>query len=351
MTIPMSQIMDSRSYTINRRSFLSRAALLAAGSACFPLTALGKSALLESAGSARAFSASIFNFTILTPGIAVIAGGGGNAVVYYDNISKQALLSDCKNPHLGFTLRRRIEAEGYHLEKVINTHHHLDHSGGNYAFNHDLELVGHHNLTPRVTSQVDTAIQRARASIESLSMEEFSADREEFDLKVSTIDAADFVPDIEMTTPEMEVNLNETHSVELRHVTPGHTDNDIFLRFPEQNVIHTGDLLFHESHPFIDVSAGASTRGWQKSVNAMIKLCDADTKVVPGHGDMTDVSGLKRQVAYFNDLRSIVKEARKSGQSRDEIATFQPEIFAKLKFERLQARNLGVMFDELEQEG
>jgi len=292
-----------------------------------------------------------FEIRKLKPGLIAIYNGGGNAVVFRDLKSGKSVLSDCKLAHLGYTLRREIEAAGYQLEKVINTHHHLDHTGGNYAFNGDLELIAHKNLTPRVREQVDTAKQRALESVGSLTGNGAAGDGKWVKEKMATISGDDFVPDTEVSSSELEVKVGEEGVVELRYVTNGHTDNDMFLRYPTMNAIHTGDLLFHGLHPFIDVKAGASTRGWQKCVREIIAVCDSETVVVPGHGEVTDVTGLKKQDQYFDQLREVVMRARKSGKSRSEIAQMKPGVFEGRGFEPLLSRNLGVVFDELEQEG
>ena len=56
------------------------------------------------------------------------------------------MLVDCKNPGLGQSLRREVEAylgSDATLAQVVLTHHHHDHSGGNPAFTPDLPLYGH----------------------------------------------------------------------------------------------------------------------------------------------------------------------------------------------------------------
>ncbi len=133
--------------------------------------------------------------------------------------------------------------------------------------------------------------------------------------------------------------------VVLRHFGPGHTDNDLIVHLPEQNVIHAGDLLFMGRHPVIDRSAKATTVGWIESLKRIIALCDAKTRVVPGHGDLTDASGLKGQIEYFEKMREVIGAAIKAGKSKEEVAKMpSPEAYAKYGNGE---RAFGAMFEEL----
>ena len=138
-----------------------------------------------------------------------------------------------------------------------------------------------------------------------------------------------------------------THAVQLRHVGPGHTDNDVFVWLPELNVLHTGDLLFHKRHPFIDRAADATTTGWMTSLDAMIGLCDAETIVIPGHGELTDVEGLRGQKAYFERVREMVAGAIEKGASRGEVQRMAIDGTDGYQFEQLRANALGAIYEEL----
>jgi len=333
-----------------RRDFLGRVIGLASGAAA--ASALPWSAIAQPDASGRALPARrVFDFREIKPGLLAIFELGGNAVLLINDRNK-ALLSDCKHVHAGYTLRREIEAQGYAFEKIVNTHHHLDHSGGNHAFTDDLELIAHANLTPRVRAQTEQAKSRARRAVEGepgAAGDAFRRDLIRFEERIDDLTPDDFAPSTEMADAEMDVRLGE-HVVNLRYVTNAHTDNDVFLYFPAHNVMHTGDLLFHELHPFIDVGAGATTRGWQQCLEVMIKRCDSETIVVPGHGEITDVDGLKGMSKYFDQLRDVVSKAMKEGRSREEITQMRPDVFAGRGFERMLPANLGVVHDELRDE-
>lgn len=103
--------------------------------------------------------------------------------------------------------------------------------------------------------------------------------------------------------------------VELIEVGPAHTRGDVLVHVPDQSTIFTGDILFIDGTPIM----------WEGPVANWVNACDLMLgldveKVVPGHGPITDKTG----VAHVRDyLLYIEDEARKryeAGMSADEAA-------------------------------
>ena len=92
-------------------------------------------------------------------------------------------------------------------------------------------------------------------------------------------------------------------TVRLIEVGPAHTAGDVLAYVPDDRVIYTGDILFIEGHPIIWAGPVAN---WVKACQLMLDL-DVDT-VVPGHGPITDKSGVAAVKGY---LEYITREARK----------------------------------------
>ncbi len=279
--------------------------------------------------------------------------GGGNSLIIRSG--PKCALVDTKNCGWGDTLRREAAALGGEIALIVNTHHHGDHVGGNPSFKKDVPILAHGRAGRRVVNQAEqTMASLARLAkqleaepgdIPARAIAEVLATAE----RAATIQPLDFVSTIPLAHFH-EVAVHRL-TVRMQHAGAGHTDNDLFVFFPDLNLLHTGDLVFHKLHPYMDVPAGANSRGWQKSLQAMIEICDDKTIVVPGHGDVTNVEGLRGQLAYFDTLRDIVAEARKTeGITREQVSQMQPDELKSFGFERMQANNLSVMFDELEKE-
>ncbi|MDZ7778965.1 MAG: MBL fold metallo-hydrolase [Gemmatimonadota bacterium] len=283
--------------------------------------------------------------------VRVAMGGGGNTLLYVG--SNGALQSDGKNFGLGRILRREAEAEGRPVTRFVNTHHHGDHSGGNDGFS-DLVRLAHGNAEPRIVATAESNLDRAREALprtlaqlrEQDAPSAAVADVEAMLAALDDLTPGAFAP-TETFESERELAL-EGRPVEVRWASRGHTDGDAFLYLPEENVLHCGDLLFHGRHPYVDVSADATPAGWIRCVDTMLTLCDGDTVVIPGHGNLTDRGGLAAQKTYFERLQDIVAEAIEEGRSRDEVTALAPADLAALPAaERMLPQNLGIVYDEM----
>lgn len=354
--------MDHAPMTVSRREFVAFSAAVAAGWA-LPWGAGAAAAARGDGESARAPSDLFFlkwdeisqDVFVTLPRDGQIALGGNVAVVHGQD---GAIVIDTKFAALARTLRREIENFGKPIFYVVNTHHHADHTGGNWAFTGEkgLKVVAHTRAKPRIEQQ----IARYAAGIDGLvatidKLEGPGKDRVLADAAEAKKAAGRFV--LESFAPRLAVdslNLGFPGApIELHHSGPGHTDNDLWVWLPHSNLLHTGDLLFHGLHPYIDASAGASTRGWQKALDEMTRLCNDKTVVIPGHGEPTDAAALKQQSDYFTRLRDHVAKARAGGMSREDVVKMKPSDipgFDTLGFEQMFPNALGVVFDELEKE-
>jgi hypothetical protein len=95
----------------------------------------------------------------------------------------------------------------------------------------------------------------------------------------------------------------------------------------------------------MDPMGGFSTQGWQRSVQTMLAMINAETVVIPGHGDITDRAGLQWQWDYFEQLRDAVNAGIRQGLSREQVMALTPAAFAGVTGNL--ARNLGAMYDEI----
>ncbi len=325
---------------LNRRQFIAVLGTVTAGQALTPL-ALGRrrSGVFDST----------FEVKGLPGGAYAIGGLSDGGLVVALPTDEGPILIDAKFSHtapdLLDTAKALAEAPPTLL---INTHHHGDHTGGNWIFKPRARIVAHKNLNPRIPGNLPRYQSGARQVMQAVRGEETT----EAQVKAAT----ELAERIESLTAEQftaaqtfEDTLTLKHggvTVELLHFGPGHTDNDTVIVLPEQNIMHAGDLLFHDLHPYIDRGAGADTKAWQKALGKAMERCNDKTTVVAGHGGVTDRAALAGQIAYFDTLRAIVDAAIAEGRSREEIIAMRPEEFQGRGFERLQSQALGAVYDE-----
>jgi cyclase len=95
---------------------------------------------------------------------------------------------------------------------------------------------------------------------------------------------------------DLQVGDKRVHLVDLG---PAHTEADTIVHVPEDRVVFTGDLLFNEGHPI--VWAGP-VQNWIDACDYILGL-DVET-VVPGHGPITDKSGVRAMKRYLEHIRA-----------------------------------------------
>jgi glyoxylase-like metal-dependent hydrolase (beta-lactamase superfamily II) len=302
--------------------------------------------------------ATVFDWRQINDAMHVAFGAGGNVLAVAGG--GNTLLIDTKNAGYGQVLRQEAEAFGGPLTQVVNTHHHGDHIGGNPFFTAEMPVYGQSRGPARAADggegtllaiQEDPVGRLERMSMQVRNMDIADAAKTAgsesvaaFVAMAGSMQAAAFSA-TETFDTEHELTAGDIR-VELRHIDRGHTDNDVFVYIPQANVIHGGDLFFNGLHPFIDTGADATTMGWQRCLDAMIAAANNDTVCIPGHGEISDVAGLRAFHGYFDTLRAFVQREIDAGRSRDQITEMQPPEFRDWSTNRL-SDNLGVVYDEL----
>lgn len=315
-------------------------------------TSISAFALAPSLPGSPRHADTFFEWKELRPGVHAAFGQGGNAGLIQTDIG--AVLIDAKNAPYGDTLRREASAVGEPVSLLINTHHHADHTGGNHAFLGDdgVRVLMHPKAMPRVKDQVERYTSQLKRAADQLDDDLDQRVRDEIAAAAKRADgltSSDFVPKATLPatmfsgTPIPMGGLALT----LTHIGPGHTDNDIFVFVAEHNVLHAGDLLFHRNHPFMDTGAGATSSGWITSCEAMLKVCDDETIVIPGHGEITDADGIRQQIRYFESVREAAAKAIASDTTREDFLKADLPVFKDYGFTQIKERTLGTIYDEM----
>lgn len=323
--------------SLKRREFLALAAAVAAAPA------------LAASRASRA----VFEWAPVGKGLFATRGQttGGNVLLIVGE--GEAMLVDAKFAGLGPTLRREAAAragEGAAITHLLNTHHHADHTGGNHAFTGDAQVLAHRRAERRIREQFDRyrqqigqAAEHVRAALDG--GEDPAALREARELADRSFEAADWAPTRTIEQDHQRLEIGQAR-VDVHHFGPGHTDNDLVVHLPEQNVLHTGDLLFHNMHPYFDPPGGATARGWIDSLEKTLELTDDTTIVIPGHGRIANRAAIEKQLAYLRQVRDAALLAVRQGKSREQFLQTDLEIFDGLQREQIKERALGAIYDE-----
>jgi glyoxylase-like metal-dependent hydrolase (beta-lactamase superfamily II) len=190
-------------------------------------------------------------------------------------------------------------AAGRTIDLVINTHHHGDHTGGNGVFKDHAKKILAHARVPDLMKQV--AAQAATSP--------------------NAPPPTPTLPDATFDKVWSESFGDER--VTAKHYGPAHTGGDAIVHFERAQVVHMGDLLFHERHPRVDRPAGASIRNWITTIEAVAKEMPRDTLYIAGHSkDGLPVTvgrtELMRQRDYFDAVLKYTAAAIAQGKSKEE---------------------------------
>lgn len=159
------------------------------------------------------------------------------------------------------------------VEFLINTHHHGDHTGGNYNMQaHGATIVAHENVRVRLEETIRSATEKS----ESLSVQM---------LPVITFDN------------DMTFYYNN-EEISVIHLKNAHTDGDAIVYFKNSNVLHTGDIFFKNKYPYIDLTHGGTVEGYIAALDQILSMIDNETKIIPGHGEMA----FKADVSYASSM-------------------------------------------------
>jgi glyoxylase-like metal-dependent hydrolase (beta-lactamase superfamily II) len=205
-------------------------------------------------------------------------------------------------PEMTQGMVREIQRHGAHVETVLNTHHHIDHMGGNQVFT-DAHIIAHPGTIQ--------AVQRLGlpAPIYDRLMPQFQGRFTALSLVVPE-------PLQEQGVPW----LDRKGGAQLLTFTPAHTPADVAVWFPETCTLLTGDVCFIGVVP---LSVNGLISGWITALDALIAL--KPDVVVPGHGPVGTLADLITLREYFATIERLGRRAVAEQVSlQDALAEFDP---------------------------
>ncbi len=112
--------------------------------------------------------------------------------------------------------------------------------------------------------------------------------------------------------------------IEYVHLGQAHTDGDIYVRFAEDNVIVTGDVLSPGRYPVIDTASNGYLGGINTALRTIGGLCDAATQLVPGTGPVAGLPALNLQQEMGSAVLVKMSENYRKGGTFEEFVATRP---------------------------
>jgi glyoxylase-like metal-dependent hydrolase (beta-lactamase superfamily II) len=220
--------------------------------------------------------------TKLTERVYMLEGAGGNIGISVGN-DGVFVIDDQFAPLTPKILAAIKTISNGPLKIVVNTHHHGDHTGGNANLEKaGTQIIAHDNVRKRLV------------------------DANKQGLPVITFN------------DKLSIYINDER-IAIFHVDYAHTDGDALLYFTESNVLHTGDTYFKERYPFIDLNSGGSVNGYINAVKAGLLVCNKNTKIIPGHGSLSNLEEYKTFLNMLETLKANILKAITEEKTEDQV--------------------------------
>ncbi len=233
-------------------------------------------------------------------GVYMLVGQGGNIGVSAGE-DGVFLIDDQFAPLTAKIQAAVAEVSDQPIRFLLNTHWHYDHTGGN-------ENLGE-------AGAVIVAHDEVRRRLKAGGLIEFFNNQ----IPPSPEAALPVITFADSLT--FHLNGDELH---VFHVPPAHTDGDSIIHFKGANVVHMGDLYFNGLYPFIDGSSGGSVDGVIAASERVLAMTDEETKIIPGHGALSNRAELAAYVEMLNGVRAKVGALVDAGKSLEETIAAKP---------------------------
>jgi len=187
-------------------------------------------------------------------------------------------------PEMTAGMTHEIAHQEAHITAVLNTHHHIDHIGGNKAFA-DVPILAH-SASIRALQQLGLP-----APLYDRLMPQFRG----------------HFAGLELLIPEaLQDNVALPYDGELHIFTPAHTPADATVWFPGSQVLVAGDICFIGVTP---LAVNGLISGWIEALDTLIAL--KPEVVIPGHGRIGTSADLVVLRDYFATIQCLGNKAVK----------------------------------------
>jgi glyoxylase-like metal-dependent hydrolase (beta-lactamase superfamily II) len=255
--------------------------------------------------------------TDLGDNVYMLEGQGGNITVAV--ASDGSIMGDGQFAPLHDKIKSAIAViSNLPIKYLINTHYHGDHTGGNEAFAKDgAIIVAQINVRNRLAAGTTNGLTGAK-----------------------TPPAPQGALPSDTYTNFSKIRLRG-RVANLRHIENAHTDGDTYVWFKTANVLSTGDTFTNGRYPNIDFANGGNIKGMIAATDAYLKLTNAKSRIVPGHGPIADKAALTEYRTMLITARDRMAKLVKEGKSEDDVVAAKPfaDLDAKWAPNELASKN------------
>ncbi len=187
------------------------------------------------------------------------------------------------------------------VTRLVNTHWHFDHTGGNVYFGSSgVTIIAQENVKKQLSSVQDVPFIGLR-------------DGHYPEQALPTV------------TYSSTMALRQgSQRLTLANYGPAHTDGDTVIYIAPANVAVVGDIFSNAFYPIIDLASGGSIDGLILSVDHILAQTDEQTKIVPGHGPVATRADLQAYRDMLVQVRQRIKVLITAGKTMGEAVAAAP---------------------------
>jgi len=292
---------------------------------------------------------------------------GGKAICnvgIVDNGNETLIFDSFLSPDVAGELLKVVEEMGLSPVKyVVNSHFHNDHIRGNQVFTKEINIISTIRTKEIIEEEEPYQIAYekenapARLSYYDSLYHSFNGDKQSREYQQILMwrpyyeTLANSHLKVKTRLPNMYVdsilNLDgPKRKIQLISKGEGHTESDLVLYLPDDNILFSGDLIFNSRHPYLPHGNIIKWIAWLEFMNTL----EVST-IMPGHGQVGTEELIEQMKNYFQDLEITAKylvNKNLSIEESDNIAI--PDKYKDWWFDRFYEYNLRFAYESLKME-
>ena len=103
-----------------------------------------------------------------------------------------------------------------------------------------------------------------------------------------------------------------------------HTDGDLYVYFPKQNVLAVGDVVSGQGWPIVDWTTGGWIGGIVGGLQRLQTVANEGTRIVPGRGPVLGLAELKAQTEMYGTIYDRLSQMLNKGRGPGEAVAARP---------------------------